>query len=402
MANNWEEKNKDMLQKHGQELQEAIEQNLEGDQQGNSYISKNELEDMLQKHFNRVEEMMKNYQPKEEKKSISERLQERYEHYQEKLNDYGQGFTKSLKKRVTSVKENVQEKMNNMRDKVQDRITDVKSNANKFIQNGVLKLNERVKSFSEGIEQQNNKIKSFSEAIDKRFELNKEQENKPLYLLKYNENGTMEEIKSVNELRQMINKEDSPYRQKNHEIMDDSTFIKEFNTLNGDKAIILQEKDIQQPLVVIQWSENQQLKNGEVIPFGEANERMEKIAIEREKQDGYDKTRYHVVLPKELNENNQVSRIDMNRIDLGDGVYRSPIEQLSFEKNLSKQTMTTLKNEVSTYKENDSSEKQNRQEMDKSNSEKDGKLEVSKDLKKEDKKEQGTQREAKPELALER
>ncbi|MFB9758816.1 LPD25 domain-containing protein [Ectobacillus funiculus] len=75
------------------------------------------------------------------------------------------------------------------------------------------------------------------------------------------------------------------------------------------------------------------LKQNTIIPFGEANEQMAAIAKEQLNELGYQKTRYHLLIPKSLDPDfAKAEIIAMDRLDLGDGEYTSPYEQIIAEK----------------------------------------------------------------------
>ncbi|OAH58681.1 hypothetical protein AWH48_16930 [Domibacillus aminovorans] len=179
-----------------------------------------------------------------------------------------------------------------------------------------------------------------------------ENESLALFLVKYEHlSHTTEQLITVDELQKEIRKEGSSYRPMDVENMDVATFLKEFNELNKERYAVIPEKDIKGPTVLIQWSENDELKSNEVMSFGEANEKMTNLSEKLEDRGGYDKTRYHVIFPKELSEKNQLSIINMDRLDLGDGFYKSPLEQIYSEQNLSEAVLDSLKKEIAPFSE---------------------------------------------------
>jgi hypothetical protein len=179
-----------------------------------------------------------------------------------------------------------------------------------------------------------------------------ENESQTLFLVQFEQlSQTSERSIPVDIFREVINQDGYPYDPMDHEKMDDQTFIKEFNQLNQERFAAIPENEIKGPFVLVQWSENENLKSSEWIPFGKANEKMTVLSKEIEGRGGYDKTRYHIILPKELSEDNDVSIINMDRLDLGDGFYKSPLEQIHSEKNVPETVMDALKKEAAKAEE---------------------------------------------------
>ncbi|MGE7875655.1 LPD25 domain-containing protein, partial [Bacillus paramycoides] len=100
------------------------------------------------------------------------------------------------------------------------------------------------------------------------------------------------------------------------------------------------------------------------IPFGEANEKMSEVisniekakeeARERDEYVPYDKTRYHIAIPKEVDRDfGRMELVSMDRLDLGDGDYKTPYEQVLNEKRyLSDEVKQALRDEVVNYRSN--------------------------------------------------
>jgi hypothetical protein len=108
----------------------------------------------------------------------------------------------------------------------------------------------------------------------------------------------------------------------------------------------LYEQTDDRPKILIQFSEHDQLEKNQLWNFGEANDYIshldQKHLAEKQailKQNGgnypddlrmmmYFKTRYHVIVPTE----NTVTLINPDRLDIADGYYNSPYQQLISEK----------------------------------------------------------------------
>lgn len=67
----------------------------------------------------------------------------------------------------------------------------------------------------------------------------------------------------------------------------------------------------------------------------------------------YEKTRYHLILPKEMDKDfNRMEVVTMDRLDLGDGIYKSPYEQILNEKRqLSDEVKQALQQEINEYEQ---------------------------------------------------
>lgn len=160
------------------------------------------------------------------------------------------------------------------------------------------------------------------------------------------------EFMSIADLRQKVMDDaNHPYRFSNREnvsTLSDEAFLAQFNTDNKERFAAIDENRLDRPSVLIQWSENGNLKQNTIIPFGEANERMAAIAKEQLNELGYQKTRYHLLIPKSLDPDfAKAEIIAMDRLDLGDGGYTSPYEQIIAEKPcLSEAVKAALKKEM--------------------------------------------------------
>ncbi len=184
---------------------------------------------------------------------------------------------------------------------------------------------------------------------------NEKQNDKDILLVEYGYlSSTKSEFVSINELKEMDDKKPIQEQIPNKEKMSDQEFLKAFNQNNQEKMAAISENQLDRPHVLIQWSESGSLKKNELIPLKEANERMAEIIRENKDDLGYYKTRYHVILPKELESSHPRRVIDMDRLDLGDGFYSSPFEQiLDEQKGLSAEVIKALGKEIAGGKDHE-------------------------------------------------
>ncbi|MBJ8099641.1 ImmA/IrrE family metallo-endopeptidase [Bacillus cereus group sp. N11] len=176
--------------------------------------------------------------------------------------------------------------------------------------------------------------------------------------------NTAQELVSVAELREQAdrNREFEPV--EGGEKLSDKEFIDAFNVANQEKYAALNQDEITRPTMLIQWSENENFKGSQLIPFGEANEKMAEVIknIEKAKEEArekdeyvpYDKTRYHIAIPKEVDRDfGRMELVSMDRLDMGDGDYKTPYEQVLNEKRyLSDEVKQALRDEVMNYRNN--------------------------------------------------
>ncbi|MCU5019618.1 ArdC-like ssDNA-binding domain-containing protein [Bacillus paranthracis] len=223
----------------------------------------------------------------------------------------------------------------------------------------IMRVHETASSFINTIDK---KISELQREMEKNMEKSKG-EIEDVYLVRYGAlTSTEEEIVTVCELRERAGRDKSYNDVENANTLNDRQYIEEFNNNNKVNCIALDHKEIDKPMVVIQWSEAD-LETNKVIPFGEANAMMSKriaeidIESEKAKEKGkcvpYEKTRYHLILPKEMDKDfNRMEVITMDRLDLGDGGYKSPFEQILDEKRyLSDKVKQALQQEINEYEQ---------------------------------------------------
>ncbi|MCU4716388.1 ArdC-like ssDNA-binding domain-containing protein [Bacillus cereus] len=194
---------------------------------------------------------------------------------------------------------------------------------------------------------------------------NGKQDEKNILLVEFMSlSNTTQELVSVAELREQAdrNREFEPV--EGGEKLSDKEFIDAFNVANQEKYAALNQDEITRPTMLIQWSENENFKGSQLIPFGEANEKMAEVikniekakeeARERDEYVQYDKTRYHIAIPKEVDrEFGRMELVSMDRLDMGDGDYKTPYEQVLNEKRyLSDEVKQALRDEVMNYRNN--------------------------------------------------
>ncbi|HDR7294884.1 LPD25 domain-containing protein [Bacillus cytotoxicus] len=223
----------------------------------------------------------------------------------------------------------------------------------------IMRVHETASSFINTIDQ---KISELQKEMEKNMEQSKG-EVKDIYLVRYGAlTDIEEEIVTVRDLRDRASRDNSYNNVENAQELNDKEFIERFNKVNQQNFIALDHNEIKKPMVVIQWSEADFEKN-KAIPFGEANAMMSKRIAEidvkskeAKKKGGYvpyEKTRYHLILPKEMDKYfNRMEVITMDRLDLGDGGYKSPYEQILDEKRyLSDEVKQALQQEINEYEQ---------------------------------------------------
>ncbi|MGN4667489.1 LPD25 domain-containing protein [Bacillus cereus group sp. MYBK234-1] len=223
----------------------------------------------------------------------------------------------------------------------------------------IMRVHETASSFINTIDKKISEMK-------KEMEKNMEQSNgevKDVYLVRYGAlKSTEEEIVTVDALRGRAERGKAYNDVENAQELNDKEFIEEFNKANQQNFIALDHNAIKKPMAVIQGSEAD-LETNKAIPFGEANAMMSKriaeIDAESKKAEEkgeyvpFEKTRYHLILPKEMDKYfKRMEVITMDRLDLGDGGYKSPYEQILNEKrDLSDEVKQALQQEINEYEQ---------------------------------------------------
>lgn len=175
---------------------------------------------------------------------------------------------------------------------------------------------------------------------------------------------TTQELISVNDLREQADKNRAFEPVEGAEKLSDKEFIEAFNEANQEKYAALNQDEINRPTMLVQWSDNETFKNNQLIPFGEANEKMAEVisSIEKAREEArergetipYDQARYHIAIPKEVDrEFGRMELVSMDRMNMGDGDYKTPYEQVLNEKrHLSDEVKQALRDEVANHRNN--------------------------------------------------
>lgn len=194
---------------------------------------------------------------------------------------------------------------------------------------------------------------------------NEKQDEKNILLVEFMSlSNTTQELVSVTELREQAdrNREFEPV--EGGEKLSDKEFIDSFNVANQEKYAALNQDEINRPTMLVQWSDNEAFKNNQLIPFGEANEKMAEViaSIEKAREEArergetipYDQARYHIAIPKEVDRDfGRMELVSMDRMNMGDGDYKTPYEQVLNEKrHLSDEVKQALRDEVVNHRNN--------------------------------------------------
>ncbi|PQZ50924.1 hypothetical protein CQZ94_26045 [Bacillus sp. MYb209] len=176
--------------------------------------------------------------------------------------------------------------------------------------------------------------------------------------------NTTHELVSVNHLREQADKNRAFEPVEGAEKLSDKEFIEAFNEVNQEKYAALNQDEINRPTMLVQWSDNESFKNNQLIPFGEANEKMAEVisSIEKAREEAkergqtipYDQARYHIAIPKEVDRDfGRMELVSMDRMNMGDGDYKTPYEQVLNEKRyLSDVVKQSLRDEVVNHRNN--------------------------------------------------
>ncbi|MGH0544818.1 LPD25 domain-containing protein [Bacillus cereus] len=194
---------------------------------------------------------------------------------------------------------------------------------------------------------------------------NEKQDEKNILLVEYMSlSNTTQELVSVNQLREQADRNRAFEPVKDAEKLSDKEFIYAFNEANQEKYAALNQNEINRPTMLVQWSDNENFKSNQLIPFGEANEKMAEAisSIEKAREEArergqtipYDQARYHIAIPKEVDRDfGRMELVSMDRMNMGDGDYKTPYEQVLNEKRyLSDEVKQSLRDEVVNHRNN--------------------------------------------------
>ncbi|WP_416141647.1 LPD25 domain-containing protein [Lysinibacillus capsici] len=125
-------------------------------------------------------------------------------------------------------------------------------------------------------------------------------------------------------------------------------FIQVFNNTFKDNFALINQQEVTNPKILIQWSESELMSN-ELMGFAEGNERMalleKEVFSDKEKAYSYLKTRYHVLIPN----GDTVDLVNPDRLDIGDGLYNSPYQQLLEENKLTDQQRQEVLKDLAAF-----------------------------------------------------
>lgn len=150
-----------------------------------------------------------------------------------------------------------------------------------------------------------------------------DQENNKVFMIEYQGlTSTKERTMDMEELR---NASSIPNKDK----LSDRDFLKAYNAQpeNENKSAAILERDIDRPMMLVEWSENDKLRDNTFLPYKEGNALMTEQAEARKGSAGFDKTRHHIVLPKGV-ASEQTAVLNLDRHDIGDGEFRSSLDQV--------------------------------------------------------------------------
>lgn len=194
---------------------------------------------------------------------------------------------------------------------------------------------------------------------------NEKQDEKNILLVEYMSlSNTTQELVSVTELREQADRNLAIEPVEGAEKLSDKEFIDAFNVANQEKYAALNQDEINRPTMLVQWSDNENIKNNQLIPFGEANEKMAEVisSIEKAREEArergetipYNQARYHIAIPKEVDRDfGRMELVSMDRLDMGDGDYKTPYEQVLNEKRyLSDEVKQALRDEIVNHRNN--------------------------------------------------
>lgn len=108
---------------------------------------------------------------------------------------------------------------------------------------------------------------------------------------------------------------------------------------------VLDKNEIEQPMMLVQWSESDDFQANKLIRFSEANERFADVANNTGEEMGYYKTRYHVLIPDSEN----VEMLSPDRHDIGDGYYKNAYQQIEKEFKLSPEHQNALLSDMAIH-----------------------------------------------------
>lgn len=122
---------------HGEELKKVIDEKLQGDNKGISYVSREEVEKMLDDHFGKMEKLFTTLVQ-----------QQRPLPLKEKLNNW----TEQLKDRLDTKMEMIKQGISGARQNFTEKVTDVKMAIKENINQRIERFNDRIKEMAQSFE----------------------------------------------------------------------------------------------------------------------------------------------------------------------------------------------------------------------------------------------------------
>lgn len=202
---------------------------------------------------------------------------------------------------------------------------------------------------------------SFIEIIDTEMSKNitKEMEfEKPVHLIEFNHLQELE-ITPVKTKEQLLEKVESAFENdSDKDAVKEVAKLKEtdfqnvgelFNSINNTlgQRFHVHEQEDNRPKILLEWSEHDKLPDNTVFNFGEGNQLLADTerGIE-DKENGYFKTRYHLL----ISDNEKLESVPVDRLDIGDGYYTSPYQQIISElPDLPKEQHNALLTDMAIY-----------------------------------------------------
>lgn len=202
---------------------------------------------------------------------------------------------------------------------------------------------------------------NFIEIIDTEMSknLNKELEfEKPVHLIEFNHLQELG-ITPVKTKEQLLEKMESAFESssdkdaakeiaklKETDFQDAKELFSTINSTLGQKFHVYEQENTR-PKMLLEWSEHDKLPDNTVFNFGEGNQLLADTERNVEdKEAGYFKTRYHLL----FSNNENLDAVQVDRLDIGDGYYTSPYQQIISElPDLPKEQHNALLTDMAIY-----------------------------------------------------
>lgn len=140
---------KELVVEHEAKLIEIIDTFVEADEEERSYVSKKEVENMLENHFIRIENLFKAHT--NQSKAVV--LTDQYDEIRKNLKSLSDDFVRDITDGIASAKEKLGGSVTKLTDSVRDKVTEVKENAKIKIKQMILNINEDIKEWTNMIDE---------------------------------------------------------------------------------------------------------------------------------------------------------------------------------------------------------------------------------------------------------